>query len=114
LAQVLLPVDLSHHVSVVVHQHGLKSRLVPEDLHDDVVSSDLMVCVAHLKMDGAHQNELVAPLALNFVRDVKDGMGVDFYLPSFFSFTLFNFALYFNINSREQIKKGRSLKRPFL
>jgi hypothetical protein len=44
-----------------------------------------MVCVAHRPMDGAHQNELDALLALNFVRDVKGGMGAYLYLPSFLS-----------------------------
>jgi hypothetical protein len=44
-----------------------------------------MVCAANLQMDDAHQSELDAPLALNFEPDVKDGMGVVLYLPSFLS-----------------------------
>jgi hypothetical protein len=48
-----------------------------------------MVCVVHRPMDGAHQSEQDAPLASNFVRDVKDGMGVVLYLPSLFSPSLF-------------------------
>jgi hypothetical protein len=45
LAQALLRVDLSHHVFDVVRLHGLMNHHVPEDLRDDVVSLDLMVCV---------------------------------------------------------------------
>jgi hypothetical protein len=73
-----------------------------------------MVCAVHLPMDGVHQSELDAPLALNFARDVKDGMGVVLYLPSLLSPShsliiglLFFTALYLLLYSRE-IKKGRS------
>jgi hypothetical protein len=78
-------VDLSHHVFDEVRLHELMNHHVPEDLHDDVGSLDLMVCAVHLPMDGVHQSELDAPLALNFVRDVKGGMGVVLYLPSLLS-----------------------------
>jgi hypothetical protein len=78
-------VDQSHHEFDVVHLHGLKSHHVPEDLHDDAVSLDLMVYAARHQMGDAHQSELDAPLALNFVLDVKDGMGAYLYLPSFLS-----------------------------
>jgi hypothetical protein len=44
-----------------------------------------MVCVAHLQMDGAHQNELGALLALNFEQVVKGEMVFVLYLPSFLS-----------------------------
>jgi hypothetical protein len=44
-----------------------------------------MVYAAHLLMDGVHQSELDAPLALNSELDAKDGMGVVLYLPSFLS-----------------------------
>jgi hypothetical protein len=77
--------DLIHHESVEVLLHGLMNHHVPEDLHDDVVSLGQMVYVEHLLMDDARQNELDAPLALNFARDVKDGMGVALYSPSLLS-----------------------------
>jgi hypothetical protein len=85
LVQGALREDLSHHEFVVVHQRGLKIHHVPEDLHDDVASLDLMVCVVHLPMDGAHLSELDAPLALNSELGVKDGMGVALYSPSVIS-----------------------------
>jgi hypothetical protein len=114
LVQVLPHVDLSHHEFDEVHLHGLKSLHVLEDLRGDVVSLDLMVYAVHLPIDGDHQSELDAPLALNFARDVKDGMGVVLYLPSLHSpsrssiiYFLFFTALYLLLNSRE-IKKGRS------
>jgi hypothetical protein len=69
----------------VVHLHGLMNHHALEDLHGDVVSLDQMVCAVHFPMDGVHQSELDAPLALNFVRDEKDGMGVFLYLPSLLS-----------------------------
>jgi hypothetical protein len=113
LVQALLRVDLSHHAFDAVHLHGLMNHHAPEDLRDDVVSLDQMVCVAHRPMDGAHQIELDALLALNSARDVKGGMGAYLYLPSLLSPSLFSIIIFFTINSRE-IKKGRSLKRPFL
>jgi hypothetical protein len=61
LVQVLLRVDLSHHVFDVAHLHELMSHHVPEDLRDGVVSLDLMVCVK------------------------VGGMGVYLYLPSLLS-----------------------------
>jgi hypothetical protein len=61
LAQALLRVDLSHHVFDEVHLHGLMNHPVPEDLRDDVVSLDLMVCVQ------------------------EGGMGAYLYLPSLLS-----------------------------
>jgi hypothetical protein len=85
LAQDVLLEDLSHHVSGVAHLHEMMNHHVPEDPHDDAASLVLMVCVAHLQKDGAHQSELDAPLALNFELDVKDGMGVVLYCPSFLS-----------------------------
>jgi hypothetical protein len=45
LVQVLLRVDLSHHVFDVAPLHELMSHHVPEDLRDVVVSLDLKVCV---------------------------------------------------------------------
>jgi hypothetical protein len=65
LAQDVLRVDLSHHVSVVARLHEMMNRRVPEDPHDDAASLVLMVCVAHLQKDAAHRSELDAPLALN-------------------------------------------------
>ena len=94
-AQALLHVDLSHHVFDVVRLHGLMNHHVPEDLRDDVVSLDLMVCVAHRLMDAAHQIELDALLALNFVRDVKDVMGAYLYLPSFLSPSRFSIICFY-------------------
>jgi hypothetical protein len=85
LAQDVLRVDLSHHVSVVAHLREMMNHHVPEDPHDDAASLVLMVCVVHLQMDDVHPSELDAPLALNSELDVKDGMGVVLYLPSFLS-----------------------------
>jgi hypothetical protein len=75
-----------------------------------------MVYVAHLQMDGAHQSELDAPLALNSEQDVKDGMGVVLCLPSFLSPSHSSIiCIYFlQLHNSREIKKGRSLKRPFL
>jgi hypothetical protein len=47
-------------------------------------------------MDGVHQSEQDAPLASNFVRDVKDGMGVVLYLPSLLSPSLFLIMILFS------------------
>jgi len=55
LEQDVLRVDLSHHVFVEELLHGLMNHHVPEDLHDDVASWDLKVCVEHLQMDDALQ-----------------------------------------------------------
>jgi hypothetical protein len=102
-AQALLRVDLSHHVFDEVRLHGLMNHHVPEDLRDDVVSLDQMVCVAHRPMDDVHQIERDALLALNFVRDVKGGMGAYLYLPSLLSPSLFS-IIFFKINSRDKEK----------
>jgi hypothetical protein len=48
-----------------------------------------MVYVEHPLKGGALQNELGALLALNFVPDVKGGMGAYLYLPSLLSPSLF-------------------------
>jgi hypothetical protein len=71
LAQGVLRVDLSHLVFDVVHLHGLMNHHVPEDPHGDVVSLDQMVYA------------------------VKDGMGVDLYLPSFLTPSLFLIMIFF-------------------
>jgi hypothetical protein len=58
-------VDLNHHVSDAGLLHDLMNHHVPVDLHADVVNWDLMACAHHLKMGGAHPNELDAPPALD-------------------------------------------------
>jgi hypothetical protein len=85
LAQDVLRVDPIHQVFDEVHLHGLTNHHEPEDLHGDVVSLVQLVCEVHLQMDDALQSELDALRALDFVQDVKDGMGVHFYLPSLLS-----------------------------
>jgi hypothetical protein len=94
--QVLLRVDLSHHVFDVVHLRELMNHHEPEDLHGDVGSLGLMACAVHLPMNGVHQSEQDAPLASNFVREVKDGMGVVLYLPSLLSPSLFLIMILFS------------------
>jgi hypothetical protein len=50
--------DLSHHVFDVELLHDLMNHLAPEDLHGGVEN--------WAQMDDAPQNELDAPLALNY------------------------------------------------
>jgi hypothetical protein len=79
LVQALLRVDLSHHAFDAVHLHGLMNHHAPEDLRDDVVSLDQMVCVK------------------------EGGMGAYLYLPSLLSPSLFS-IIFFKINSRDKEK----------
>jgi hypothetical protein len=81
--------DQSHRVFDVVHLRELMNHHEPEDLHGDVGSLGLMACAVHLPMNGVHQSEQDAPLASNFVRDVKGGMGAYLYLPSLLTPSLF-------------------------
>jgi len=85
LVQDVLRVDQNHLVSGAVHQLDLKIHHVPEDLLGGVLSLAQMVCAGLLMKGDVPQSELDAPLALNCQRDVKGGMGVVLYLPSYFS-----------------------------
>jgi hypothetical protein len=75
--------DQSHHVFAAELLHGLLSHRALANLHVCVENLDPTACEVHLQMDDAHQNELDALLALDYLRDVKDATGAVLYLPSF-------------------------------
>jgi hypothetical protein len=82
LVQDALREDLIHHGFDEGLQLDLRNLHVPANLHDVVVNLDLTAFWAHHLMDDAHQSELDAPLALNYLLVVKVLMGAGFSLPS--------------------------------
>jgi hypothetical protein len=75
--------DQNHHVFDAELLHGLMNHLVQANLHVCVANWDPMACEVHLPMDDALLIELGDPLALDYLRDVKDEMVFVLYLPSF-------------------------------
>jgi hypothetical protein len=75
--------DQSHHVFDAELLRDLMNHRVLANLHVCAENLDPTVCEVHLQMDDAHQNELDALLALDYLRDVKGATGAVLYLPSF-------------------------------
>jgi hypothetical protein len=75
--------DQSHHVFDAELLHGLLNHRALANLHVCAENLDQTACEVHLQMDDAHQNELDALLALDYLRDVKGATGAVLYLPSF-------------------------------